>query len=164
MKNIKMLVVTLLIIMIGTTTVYAYSNNLVKGSKNEFDIHYQNVVSLSDKGNVVLDNENNINFETTLAVPGDYYEFTVDMKNNSVEDATIDEIVKTELTERQQRYLEYTVTYANGETINIGDIIESGETKTIKVRLTYKYDITAEDLPTEDENLDLSLNFVMVQK
>ena len=152
MKNIKMLVVTLLIIMIGTTTVYAYSNNLVKGSKNEFDIHYQNVVSLSDKGNVVLDNENNINFETTLAVPGDYYEFTVD------------EIVKTELTERQQRYLEYAVTYANGETINIGDIIESGETKTIKVRLTYKYDITAEDLPAEDENLDLSLNFVMVQK
>ena len=166
MKKIKTLMVLALIIMIGTTTVYAYSNNLVKGVRNtsNLDIEYTNVISTSKNGTATLDNTTGVSFTANLEKPGDTFEFTVDMVNKSNMDAKVDQVVMTELTEQQQRYLSYNVTYVDGNTITTNDVIKSGETKTLKITLDYKYDITADDLPTEDENIDLSFNIVMVEE
>ena len=71
-------------------------------------------------------------FNILLPMPGDYYAFTVDIKNNSSIDAQVDNITSTILTEEQAKYLGFSLTYENGTKINKGDVIKSGETKTLK--------------------------------
>ena len=152
------------IIAITSTTVYAYSNGLIKSNEKEvFNIHYTNVNSSSENGKVYLEGNSDIYFECDLKQPGDTFEFTVDMVNESNKDAKVDEKYITELTDKQQRYLKYTVTYEDGTEINKDDILKSNETKTLKVKVEFLFDITEEDLPTEKENLDLSFNITMVE-
>ncbi len=149
---------------ITSTTVYAYSNSLIKTNEKEvFNIHYKNVNSSSENGKVYLEGNSDIYFKCDLKQPGDIYEFTVDMVNESNKDAKVDEKFITELSDKQQRYLKYTVTYEDGTEIKKNDILKSNETKTLKIKVEFLFDITEEDLPTEKENLDLSFNIIMVE-
>ena len=107
---------------------------------------------------------NSLSFNTTLTKPGDYYEFTVDVVNGGSIDAMIDSVVKTpELTTAQAKYLKYEITYQNGESINTKQNIAAGATTPIKVRLEYRNDLSASDLPTTADTLSLSLTLVYVQ-
>lgn len=49
-------------------------------------------------------------------MPGEFYEFTVDVVNEGSIDAMIDSVVKTpELTSAQAKYIKYEISYENGE-------------------------------------------------
>ena len=160
-----MIGVIVLIITITTTTVYAYSEGLVKTNNKEvFNINFQNVNEIYGKGNVLLENNTNLTFDCDLDVPGDYYEFTVDMVNNSNKDAKIESTYITELTKEQQRYLTYTVTYEDGQEIKTNDILRANDNVTLKVRVEFKFDITEEDLPKEEQNIGLDFNVTMIEK
>ena len=105
-----------------------------------------------------------LSFSTTLNMPGDFYEFTVDVVNGGSIDAMIDKVTKTpELTAEQAKYLKYEVSYANGESISTKQTIASGVTMPIKVRVEYRKDLVASDLPTGQVVLDLSLTLEYVQ-
>ena len=105
-----------------------------------------------------------LSFSTTLTTPGDYYEFTVDVVNGGSIDAMIDKVTKTpELTADQAKYLKYEVSYANGESISTKQTIASGVTTPIKVRVEYRKDLVASDLPTGQVQLTLGLVFDYVQ-
>lgn len=160
-----MIGVIVLIITITTTTVYAYNNNLVKtNNKGVFNINFQNVNETHGKGNVLLENNTDLTFDCDLDVPGDYYEFTVDMVNNSNKDAKVESTYITELTKEQQRYLTYTVTYEDGQEIKTDDILRANDKVTLKVRVEFKFDITEEDLPKEEQNIGLDFNITMIEK
>ena len=162
----KKVIISLIVAIVAITssTAYAYSNGLVKTNEKElFNIHYKNVNTSSENGKVYLEGNNDIYFECDLKRPGDTFEFTVDMVNDSNKKAKVDEKYITELTDKQQRYLKYTVTYADGTEIKKDDILNSNETRTLKVKVEFLFDITEEDLPTEKENLDLSFNITMVE-
>ena len=76
----------------------------------------------------------------------------------------IDSVVKTpELTPAQAKYLKYEVSYANGESINTKQTIKSGTSTPIKVRIEYRNDLSASDLPSSTTNLSLKLTLVYVQ-
>ena len=62
------------------------------------------------------------------------------------------------------KYLDYSVTYINGNGINKNDVLKVGESKSILVKVEYKKDITASDLPTEAEELNLDLNINYKEK
>lgn len=168
-KRFKLLIV--LAVLMSTTTVYAYKKDLLKindGSKKVFDITYNNVRQINNTSNTNNENIKNtdtdINLNTELEKPGDYTEFLVDITNNSNKDAKIDSIIKEGLTERQKKYLDYTIKYLNDEEIKVGDIFNAGETKTAKVKVEYLKNINSEDLPTSDEDIKYSFNIIMVEK
>jgi len=105
-----------------------------------------------------------LSFDVDLDMPGDFYEFTVDVVNDGSIDAMIDSVVKTpELTSEQAKYIKYEVSYANGESINTKQTIKSKTKTPIKVRIEYRNDLSASDLPSSATELSLKLTLVYVQ-
>ena len=105
-----------------------------------------------------------LTFSTTLNMPGDFYEFTVDVVNSGSIDAMIEKVTKTpELTTEQAKFLKYEVNYENGESIANKQAIAAGVTMPIKVRVEYRNDLVASDLPTGQVQLTLGLVLDYIQ-
>ena len=97
-------------------------------------------------------------------MPGDFYEFTIDVVNNGSIDAMIDSVTKEPtLTETQAKYLNYIIEYQNGESINTKQLVSKESFVRLKVRVEFRKDITASDLPTTSETLNLSFTVNYVQ-
>ena len=166
MKKSRFIVIAILIILISigfaiiSTTLNVSGNTSI--SKNTWDIHFENIQitdgSVAASNPVIDENKTKVTYSVTLTYPGDYYEFTVDAKNDGTIDGMIDTISNTTLTIDQLKYLNYTVTYNDGQNINNDDLLKAKEKVTFKIRLEYKTDISASDLPENDiENLILTL-------
>ena len=163
----------MLVCVFSLTIAYAALNAVltISGSAQvtsaNWDIHLANPKVTS--GSVTTDvpsitSGKTLSFSTTLNMPGDFYEFTVDVVNGGSIDAMIDKVTKTpELTADQAKYLKYEVSYANGESISIKQNIASGVTMPIKVRVEYRKDLTSSDLPTGQVQLTLGLVLDYVQ-
>ena len=133
---------------------------------SNWDIHLENVKvkSGSVSSDVPVISGNNLSFSASLVTPGDYYEFGVDVVNSGNIDAMIDSVIKTpELTVEQAKYLKYEVSYASGESISSKQFLKSNSTTPIKVRLEYRNDLNASDLPSTTEELDLKITLIYVQ-
>ena len=63
----------------------------------------------------------------------------------------------------QEKYTEFSVTYLDGEAISPKDKLGAGKSLPIKVKVRYKDDITASDLPSSDQTLSLSMSLTYVQ-
>lgn len=172
-KSLYMVLGITIVCLFTLTIVYAALSTVltIQGSAqitaSNWDIHLENPIlkNGSATANVpVIKTSSLLEFSTTLNTPGDFYEFTVDVVNNGSIDAMIDSVVKTpELTTEQTKYLKYEVSYANGESITAKQNIAAGATMPIKVRVEYRTDLTASDLPTVQTVLDLSLTLVYIQ-
>ena len=164
----------LLLLVVGISVGYAALTTTlnINGSttieKASWDIHFENLVK-SD-GTVPATMEASIDSTKTLieytvmlTKPGDYYEFTVDMVNKGTIDAMISEVLKEGLSTEQEKYIEYTATYSDGVELEEKDYLKSGETQNIKVRVKYREDITAAELPTEETTLNLKFQVTYIQ-
>ena len=99
-----------------------------------------------------------------MSKPGDFYEFTIDVVNNGTIDAMIDSVTKTpELSETQAKYFKYIVEYQNGEAITTKQLVEKKSFVRLKVRVEFRSDITASDIPQTGETLSLSFKVNYVQ-
>ena len=138
-------------------------------SKNSWDIHFENLVIVDNGASAVTtaptidSTKTKVSFNITLSKPGDTYEFTVDAVNKGTIDAMLSGFSATSLTTDQQNYLTYTVTYSDGATISTKDYLKKGTSETIRVRVRFKDDLTATDLPSSAETLNLTATFVYVQ-
>lgn len=133
---------------------------------SNWDIHLENarVISGSVSNNAPSINGNTLSFSAHLDVPGDYYEFVVDVVNEGSIDAMIDSIVVTPtLTDSQKKYLKYEVKYQNGEDVSTKQTLYSESIMPLSVRVEYKRDLEKGDLPTEDTVLNSSLTLVYTQ-
>ena len=132
-----------------------------------WDIHLENPIVKSGSATTTvptITSGNSLTFSTTLNMPGDYYEFTVDVVNGGSIDAMIDKVTKTpELSTEQAKYLKYEVSYQNGESISTKQNIASGVTMPIKVRVEYRSDLSNSDLPSGQVVLNLSLILDYIQ-
>ena len=169
-KNILFIIVVLLCISLG----YAVLNStlIINGksniSKNIWDVHFENinVISGSVESEKVptIENDTTLDFEVMLKLPGDYYEFTVDVVNKGTIDAMINSVVKTpDLTAAQKKYINYEITYQNGQEITTKQVVKSNDYVRINVRVEYKKDLVSSDLPTVAEVLTLGLDINYVQ-
>ena len=105
-----------------------------------------------------------VEFSTTLNMPGDFYEFTIDVVNAGSIDAMIENVVKTpELTVEQAKFLKYEITYQNGESITTKQLLAKQTSMPIKVRIEYRKDLVASDLPTVQVQLTLGLVLDYIQ-
>lgn len=97
-----------LIIILGVVYAILQANLQINGtakiSENEWDVHFENIVVNQDSVPIgtgdtaaTIDPQNNckVDFSVTLSLPGDFYEFTVDVKNAGSIDAMIGTLTKT---------------------------------------------------------------------
>ena len=105
-----------------------------------------------------------VEFSTTLNMPGDFYEFTIDVVNAGSIDAMIENVIKTpDLTAEQAKFLKYEVSYQNGESITTKQLLAKDTMMPIKVRIEYRKDLVASDLPTGQVQLTLGLVLDYIQ-
>lgn len=135
---------------------------------NSWDIHFENVKvksgSVETTTPTINNDKDSVNFSFNLNLPGDYYEFTVDVVNIGSMDAMIGSITKTpELTDSQKKFVNYTIEYENGEQINTKQLLQRGSLTRLKVRVEYRTDLEENDLPTSFQNLNLGFTVNYVQ-
>ena len=172
----KALYIVLGIVMISVltlTVVYAALSTTLNINGNaevtaaSWDIHLDNVQLNSSSATTTaptITDSKTATFSTTLSKPGDFYEFTIDVVNNGSIDAMIDGVTKTPtLTEAQAKYLNYIVEYQNGESINTKQIVSKNSFVRLKVKVEFRKELVASDLPSTSETLNLAFTVNYVQ-
>ena len=180
----KTFVYLLIILLVSIGIGYAFLNQDLtingtgKVTANNWSIYFDNIVFNS--GNVALSTGDSaaainsttltdVTYTITLQKPGDVYEFTVDVVNDGSLDAMVSTVsnklggVEIDATHPLPNYLNYSVTYDDGVAIAPNHLLEAGDTETYKVRLEYKTDITANDLPTANQTLTINFSVEYVQ-
>ena len=175
-KKVKYIMVALLLLLIGVGIGYAIISTTltITGKttigKSTWDVHFENLVttdgSVTATQPAVIDTgKTNITYEIPLAVPGEFYEFTVDVANGGSIPAKVSAAPTLGgVTTEEDAYINYTVTYANGDEIKVNDALEPGAKATYKVRVEFDRDITSSQLPSESKSLDLTFAINYVQK
>lgn len=172
MKNSKKLLIFALILFawstIGVGYAYLSSNLKLAGTANiaktSWNIHFSNIKF--DDGNVEattpakIVNDTTISMDISLESPGDKYSFDVDVVNSGTIDAMLTEIFKTELTEEQQKYLEYSIKYSDGNEIKEKDLLKKDSKETLKIEIKYK---DGNNYAPNDINAKLSFTLNYVQ-
>ncbi len=174
-KNKLMLFLALLLL--GITVGYALlSTNLnINGTstinKPTWDIHFENIVTKS--GSVtpataanITNGGKTVSYSVTLSIPGDYYEFDVDVKNAGTIDGMIKSITSTangQPVSNLPSYIEYYVTYSDGVEIQNNHLLAAGTKETYTVHIGFKKDIELEDLPGSNQTYNLSFEFTDIQ-
>ena len=134
-------------------------NGIAKILNNTWDVHFDNIQVNEDSVPIgendsaaTIDPENNckVDFSVTLSVPGDFYEFTIDVVNSGTIDGMIGSLnkqlkVNNEVVEEIPDYLNYSVTYSDGVEIEDNHKLSAETTETYLVRLEFKSDV--EELP-----------------
>ena len=143
-------------------------NGNAKITSANWDIRFENITT--SPGSVVPSKKptvrefTQVDFTATLNKPGDFLEFTVDIVNKGEIDAMIESIAKSpDLTATQQKYLIYEIKYNDGNSLGNKQLLKAGMYKTIKVRLAYKTDLIASDLPKSPDTLNLSFVGIFTQ-
>ena len=166
------LVVLLVLITIGyasLATVLNINGNTTVG-KLEWNIHFQNVQEVDRNCNIVesahiVDAEQTlVEYTIKLEDLKDRYEFTVDVVNTGTLDGILESAVLGGLTSDARKYLNYTVTYADGTAITNGAELDHGDSVKLRVIVEFKDDLTKDDLPSDEETFTLTYQMKYVQK
>ena len=102
-------------------------------------------------------------YAVTLAQPGDFYEFTVDVENAGTFNATLDKITITEAGDTGD-YVTTTVTYGGNDytattATGLGIALNAEAKATAKVRIEYKEQEDPTKLPSEDLTITVTTVF-----
>ena len=168
-KNNKITYI-LILLLLGITLGYAYLNTTlnINGTTNitsaNWSIYWDNIqfgtnnVTDVTTPATISSGLTEVTFNVNFKEPGDTYEFTVDAVNDGSINAMISVVnsgvyaANGTTPKTLPAYLEYTVTYSDGVTIAQNDLLEAGDTETYKVRVHYKEDISASQLPSTNDN------------
>ena len=146
-RNKSIIFILILFISIGFAALTANLsiNSGITFLPQSFNIYFANISvnqnSVNKNNPTLSSSKKNITFTTSINEPGDFYEFTFDVVNDGTMDAAISEIVKSSLTETQEKYLTYTTRYYGEREIKVDDILHAGYKEKIVVRVEYKYDV-----------------------
>ena len=175
-KNNGLLYGLILVIMFGISVGYAaitttlQINGTSSIGKATWDVHFENLSVTSGsvtatEAAVIDTNKTSIGYKVPLTLPGDFYEFTVDVKNAGTIPAKLSGApTLSGVNTTQDVYINYTVTYADGSAITATDELAVGATKTLKVRVEFDKNITDEQLPSTASELSLGFSMNYVQK
>ena len=182
-KGKTVIAVLLLIAIIGVGYATLGANLKINGVANipsaSWDVHFKTGSINVTTGSVEVDTTNNeqaatitnptqVDYAVKLALPGDFYEFTVTAENTGSIDAMIDSVVSKRgdtviTTGTLPSYIDYSITYADGITISPKHLLAASSEETYKVRIAYKTDIEANELPQTAETLNLNFQINYVQ-
>ena len=143
-------------------------NSNTEISSMKWDVHFENIKTKS--GSITPTSEptigtDKLSITTSLnfTQPGQFYEYTVDVKNDGTIDAMIESFDDTVLTEEQQKYLIYTANYIDDSSVTEKQLLKAGKKETIRVRIVVKEDLQKADLPTSGDELKIKFKLNYVQ-
>lgn len=145
MKYIEMILVGLslaYVTVLGDFKMTEKSNNNVKGIYYD-NFHYTDNVEFYGSDGL------NIQYSGELSIPGDFYELTFDVVNETDVDVEITDCFYQESDE----FLDFQLTYENGKEVKVGDILKKGEIKQLKYKVLYQ-----KFIETEEYEFDSSFN------
>ena len=176
-------IIILVLLLLGISLGYSLlSSNLnISGttglSSNTWNIHWSNlsVTNGSVTGTQVTTpatiktGNTEVEYSITLSTPGDFYEFTVDAVNEGSIDAMIESFSNKTFesngtTEKTlPTYLNYSVTYSDGIALAPKQKLDANTTEKIKVRVEFKRDIEANQLPTTADTIVFKFSVTYAQ-
>ena len=181
-KNKKLYLLLLLVLGISIGYAALASNLKINGNSKvksaTWDIHWESVKV--KEGSVAADDDHKaritdaarteVEYSVELTEPGDYYEFTVDAKNDGTIDAEVysveskynDAVISDE--NKLPSYVSYSVSYEDGTPIEAGNALNHGQKQTYKVKILYRDDVDASELPQSNVTLDLKFKVEYRQK
>ena len=189
-RNKKLFIVLLLLIItvgFATLSTNLNINGTSKINNSTWDIHFENIQINSNSVTIdpnddtqhaaIVDANDNtlVTYSVLLNIPGDFYEFNVDVTNAGSIDGMIESITSTlkinnadPITIADDKsnlpaYLDYSVTYSDDTKIEPNHELKSGSTETYKVRVEFKRDINNSDLPQTPQTLQFGLQPKMIQ-
>ena len=177
-RRIRILsIIALVIAVLGLTIAFASLSTTLKingGAKVEaatWDVKFEELSSASTTGSaseiesptISEDGKKIENMKVHLTKPKDSVTYTVYVANNGSINAEITSIKTPTLTEQQKKYLEFSATYEDGNTIENSNIINAGEKEKVIIKIRFKEELEKEDLPKEGEEIELSFEIEYVQ-
>lgn len=166
-----------------STTLTINGTGTVKTSK--WDIHFANLGatpgltgSAEEVTAPTLTDTTVQTFDVSFTAPADSVTYTFDVVNDGSYDAKISSVTiptpqctgtgTTADTDASNvcNNLTYTLTYSTtGETVKDNDSLNSGQTKSVRLKLTYNASTTADELPKNDvtiSNLNIPITYVQI--
>ena len=137
-------------------------------SKNSWDVHFEDVRVLNNytadrSSRPTIDStQTKITFSLKLTTPGQFYEISTDVVNSGTIDAMLSTI-SNNLTTSQKKYLEYSVKYIDGASMNTKDYLKKDTKQRIKIKIYFKKDITAADLQATTSSISIAINLKYLQ-
>ncbi len=171
-KKSLILGIILLVLVLGIGYAYLTTTLSINGitdvDSNTWNIYWDNVQVTTGSvtgaqvttAPTIDTNKTTVSFHVRLKEPGEYYEFTVDAKNDGSIDAMIETITKTTSI---PNYLRYTVTYEDETPIVENHLLAANSTEKYLIRVEYRTDINPGDLPTNAASIDLSFGVNYIQ-
>ena len=172
-KRFLILTLVVMAMLLGIGYAYLTSTLEVNGTtmfrKSNWDIHLDNSTIQVESGSVtpitpVSVIGTTLSFSTRLENQGDFYSFTVDVVNAGTINASLTDInITPTLTSLQSEYLTFEVTNSDGTPLVIGETINAGSSKTIKVLARYNTGLDVDKYPIIDEVYDFSVQLDYAQ-
>ena len=174
-KNSSFVVIALLLIVTISIGYAALSTTLnINGTstikKQTWSVHFDTLTVTSGSATAttpaaVDTGKTKVSYAVTLNTPGQFYEFTVAVKNAGTLGAKLSAApTKGGLSTTQAVYTNYTAVWTDtSKAPAAGDTIAAGASRSVKVRVEYKKDITAAQLPSADTALSLTCSIPYVQ-
>jgi len=148
-------------------------NGITDIDRNSWDVYFDNAVVTegSVTGAQVIEaptitSDTEVEFHVNLKKPGDFYEFTIEARNDGTIDAMINSVSKklnnADIT-TLPAYLDYKVTYEDDIEIEDNHLLAAESLETYKIRVEFKKNISSSDLPSTAQSLTLSFGVEYVQ-
>ena len=170
-------ILVLLLLVLGISIGYAVLSQTltITGtstiSNATWDVHFENVQVTTGSVTATVvpvaaaaDKKTSLTYTVNLAKPGDFYEFTVDVKNGGSVDAKLNAVPTISgVGTAQDVYTNYTFTNSDGTAVTSGQTIAAGASKKYKVRVEFDSNISASQLPTSAQSMTLTASMNWVQ-
>lgn len=178
-KNTQMFVIAILAVAVLTMSVgFAVFtqtldiNGNVTVASSKWSIAFDTSSYVESDGSVAVSNKTldgtSMTYNVTLTKPGDFYEFTVNVKNTGTFDANLTGISMSALTTEQAKYLTYEITYngtkytANATGLSVA-LAKTEGVATVKVRVQYIQPEASADLPSTQVTVPLTASLTYSQ-
>ena len=171
-RNLTYLLFLFILFSMGIGYAILSSNLSITGASllasARWDVHFENIVvkegSVTPTTEATITDDTTVAFSVTLENPGDYYDFNIDVVNGGTIDAMIEAIsIQPVLTENQQKYLDYIVTYEEGGALAEHQSLDAGDSETLRIAFIYKTLDNSDDYPEEDEDISISISITYIQ-
>lgn len=165
----KKMSVLILLLLIGFITIgYAVLNSdlTITGTSHitnaTWDVHFETISVTTGSvtattAPTIASGGLSVTYEVTLTKPGDFYEFSVNVKNDGSVTAKLSAAPTISgPTTAQDVYTNYTFLNSDGTAVTAGQTIAAGASKTYKVRVEFDRNISSDQLPTTAQNMTLT--------
>lgn len=159
MRKKKKLIILLLVLFISIGFAILSANLSINGgvgfNSNNFDVHFENIKVISedvDYSTLEVDSSDNtkINASINFKEPSEIFEYSVDVVNGGGIDAIFDSLTNN-INSSLEDYISVDIKYFDNSSINQNDLLRMGQSKRLRVKIIYNYDI--DSLPQASTSL-----------